>query len=76
MGRPSATGIRDRAVYDVLMRRHVAELLDLDETRARVDNARAADDVREERKALVDEAAAALAALEELPHPDDPAYET
>lgn len=71
----AATGVRDRAVYDVLMRHHGPKLPDLGTARTRVDEARAADDLSAQRAALVDEAAAAIDALEELPHPDDPAYQ-
>lgn len=59
-------GPRPAAVFDVLMRRWVAETFDLDEVRRRVDDARAADNPGELRKALIDEAACVIARIEEL----------
>lgn len=76
MPRPSATGVRDRAILDVLLRSRYWEAEhDLHDTRARVNRALAADDLRERRRALLDDAAAVIAELEQLPHPDDPAYD-
>lgn len=75
MPRRSATGIRDRAILDVLLRSRLWDAeQDLHATRARVNKALAADDLREKRSALLDDAAAVIAELEALPHPDDEAY--
>ncbi len=75
MPRRSPTGIRDRAILDVLLRSRFWDgENDLHATRARVNRALAADDLREKRSALLDEAAAVIAELEALPHPDDGSY--
>jgi hypothetical protein len=64
--------MRDRDARD----HRAPPIPDLPRAREVVDGALAADDLRGQRKALIDEAAAAIAAIEDLPHPDDPAYET
>lgn len=75
MGQPTPKGGgRVSAIYDLLLRsRFWKGDLDLHDTRARVNRALAADDVPELRRALLDDGAAVIAVLEELPAPDDSA---
>jgi hypothetical protein len=77
MGQAAPKGNRDSAIYDLLLRSRFWEgEIDLHDTRARVNRALAADDVPELRRALLDDIAASIAVLEELPLPDDLADET